>query len=35
MPEQARKLSEIMKEMSEMLLRNSGGVPSSEPHPPS
>ena len=30
MPEQARKLSEIMKEMSEMLLRNPGGVPSSE-----
>ena len=30
MPEQARKLSEIMKEMSETLLRNPGGVPSSE-----
>ena len=30
MPEQARKLSEIMKEMSERLLRNPGGVPSSE-----
>jgi hypothetical protein len=26
----ARKLSEIMKEMSETLLRNRGGVPSSE-----
>jgi hypothetical protein len=30
MPEQARKMSEIMKEMSESLLRNPGGVPSSE-----
>ena len=30
MAEQARKLSEIMKEMSESLLRNPGGVPSSE-----
>jgi hypothetical protein len=30
MPEQERKLSEIMKEMSETLLRNPGGVPSSE-----
>ena len=30
MPEQARKLSEILKEMSETLLRNPGGVPSSE-----
>src|SRR5207302_10781737 len=30
MPEQARKLSEIMKGMSERLLRNPGGVPSSE-----
>src|SRR5262245_26024746 len=30
MPEQARKLSEIMKEMSETLLRNPGAVPSSE-----
>lgn len=30
MREQARKLSEIMKEMSERLLRNPGGVPSSE-----
>src|SRR5262249_37769499 len=30
MPEQARKLSEIMKEMSETLLRNPSGVPSSE-----
>ncbi len=30
MPEQPRKLSEIMKEMSETLLRNPGGVPSSE-----
>jgi len=30
MPEQAHKMSEIMKEMSEMLLRNPGGVPSSE-----
>jgi hypothetical protein len=29
MPEQARKLSEIMKEMAEALLRNPGGVPSS------
>jgi hypothetical protein len=28
--EEPRKLSEIMKEMSEMLLRNPGGVPSSE-----
>jgi hypothetical protein len=28
--EQPRKLSEIMKEMSETLLRNPGGVPSSE-----
>jgi hypothetical protein len=30
MPDQPRKLSEIMKEMSELLLRNPGGVPSSE-----
>ena len=30
MPEQVRKLSEIMKEMSETLLRNPSGVPSSE-----
>ena len=30
MPEPARKLSEIMKEMSETLLLNPGGVPSSE-----
>src|SRR2546423_15124053 len=30
MPERERKLSEIMKEMSETLLRNPGGVPSSE-----
>ncbi len=30
MPEQQRKMSEIMKEMSETLLRNPGGVPSSE-----
>ena len=30
MPDQPRKLSEIMKEMSERLLRNPGGVPSSE-----
>ena len=30
MPEQARKLSEVMKEMAEALLRNPGGVPSSE-----
>jgi hypothetical protein len=30
MLEQPRKLSEIMKEMSETLLRNPGGVPSSE-----
>ena len=30
MPEQARKLSEIMKEMSETLLRNPDAVPSSE-----
>jgi hypothetical protein len=30
MPEQPRKLSEIMKEMSETLLRNPAGVPSSE-----
>ncbi len=30
MPKQAPKLSEIMKEMSETLLRNPGGVPSSE-----
>ena len=30
MPEQACKMSEIMKEMSETLLRNPGGVPSSE-----
>ncbi len=30
MPEQARKMSEIMKEMSETLLRNPGGVPTSE-----
>ena len=30
MPEQPRKMSEIMKEMSERLLRNPGGVPSSE-----
>jgi hypothetical protein len=30
MPEQARKLSEILKEMAETLMRNPGGVPSSE-----
>jgi hypothetical protein len=30
MPEQARKMSEILKEMSETLLRSPGGVPSSE-----
>ncbi len=30
MAEQARKMSEIQKEMSETLLRNPGGVPSSE-----
>jgi hypothetical protein len=30
MAEQARKMSEIMKEMSETLLRNPDGVPSSE-----
>jgi hypothetical protein len=30
MTEEPRKMSEIMKEMSETLLRNSGGVPSSE-----
>src|SRR5216683_1488077 len=30
MPYQPRKLSEIMKEMSELLLRNTRGVPSSE-----
>ena len=30
MPEQPRKMSEILKEMSETLLRNPGGVPSSE-----
>jgi hypothetical protein len=30
MPEQARKLSEVMKEMAETLLRSPGGVPSSE-----
>ena len=30
MPDQPRKLSETMKEMSERLLRNPGGVPSSE-----
>ncbi len=30
MPEQARKLSEIMKEMAETLLRNPGGVSTSE-----
>ena len=30
MAEQARKMSEIMKEMSETLLRNPAGVPSSE-----
>ena len=30
MPEQPRKMSEILKEMSGRLLRNSGGVPSSE-----
>src|SRR6516164_4349509 len=30
MPEQPRKMSEIIKEMSESLLRNPGGVPSSE-----
>src|SRR5262249_44408687 len=30
MPAQPRKLSEIMKEMAETLLRNPGGVPSSE-----
>jgi hypothetical protein len=30
MPDQPRKMSEVMKEMSETLLRNPGGVPSSE-----
>ena|SRR5216683_536948 len=30
MPDQQRKMSEIMKEMSKTLLRNPGGVPSSE-----
>jgi len=30
MPAQPRKLSEIIKEMAEMLLRNPGGEPSSE-----
>jgi hypothetical protein len=30
MPDQPRKMSEIMKEMSESILRNPGGVPSSE-----
>ena len=30
MPEPPRKLSEVMKEMAEALLRNPGGVPSSE-----
>jgi hypothetical protein len=30
MPEQPRKMSDIMKEMSETLLRNPSGVPSSE-----
>src|SRR5437868_13026083 len=30
MSDQPRKLSEILKEMSEVLLRNPGGVPSSE-----
>ena len=30
MPEQSRKLSEVMKEMAETLLRNPGSVPSSE-----
>ncbi len=30
MPAQPRKLSEIMKEMAETLLRDPGGVPSSE-----
>jgi hypothetical protein len=30
MPEQARKMSEIMKEMSERLLRNPRSIPSSE-----
>src|SRR3954452_19095070 len=30
MPDQPRKLSEIMKEMAETLLRNPGGEPSSE-----
>src|ERR1700730_9235957 len=30
MPEQARKMSEVMKEMSETLLRNPGRVPSLE-----
>src|SRR6516225_3691276 len=30
MPEQPRKLSEVMKEMAETLLRNPGGEPSSE-----
>jgi hypothetical protein len=30
MPQQPRKMSEIMKEMSETLLRNPEGVPSSE-----
>jgi hypothetical protein len=30
MPDQPRKMSEIMKEMSELLLRNPGNMPSSE-----
>jgi hypothetical protein len=30
MPEQPRKMSEVLKEMSETLLRDPGGVPSSE-----
>jgi hypothetical protein len=30
MPEQTRKMSEVMKEMSETLLQNPSGVPSSE-----
>jgi hypothetical protein len=33
MPEQTRKLSGIVQEMSETLLRNPGGVPSSEAAP--
>ena len=33
MPAQPRKMSEILKEMAETLLRNPGGVPSSEAAP--